>query len=132
MPTKFRLSSGIRGISYSSLWAAWKEIRKVLKRSSQRDVVDFIDYDIDPDTWINRLLLELQSGVYEPRRPERFPQGKSKGFSRTLTLPAVPDLVLYRAIIDHCYERGLKARRQRKHVYFEVAELKRIQDRAAD
>jgi hypothetical protein len=42
----------IPGINRTSLWKAWKAIRPQLKKSSIRDVVDFLEYDINPDVWI--------------------------------------------------------------------------------
>jgi hypothetical protein len=113
--------SGIQGISRSSLWAAWKSIRRELKKSTQRDVIDFIEFDINPDVWINRLVRDISSGRYEPQPPARFSLGKSNGFSRRMTMPAIPDLVLYRTIVDHLYRRA--RRRERKHVYFERAAI---------
>jgi hypothetical protein len=104
------------GISKSSLWSAWKSIRLELRKASIRDVVDYLDYDIDPDVWINRLRNKVSDGRYEPSVPLRFTLGKSNGFSRTMTFPCVPDLVLYRAITDAVHR---KARRyQQPHVYF--------------
>jgi hypothetical protein len=114
----------IRGISKTSLWKAWKAIRKELKRSSFRDVVDFLEYDIDPEVWIRRLLKQIQAGTYEPRTPVRYTVAKSLGFSRRMTLPAIPDLVLYRAIVDHLYRVAKK--REHKHVYFEVSSLSKV------
>ena len=125
--TRGRVASGIKGVGRTSLWSAWKVIRKNLHRSSIRDVVDFLDHDVDPDVWINRLIKELRSESYEPRKPERFPLAKSKGFSRTMTLPSIPDLVLYRAIVDYCYDRAIRGRREGKHVYFEQAVLSKVQ-----
>jgi len=114
----------IRGISKTSLWKAWKAIRKELKKSSLRDVVDFLEYDIDPEVWIRRLLKQIQAGTYEPRTPVRYTVAKSLGFSRKMTLPAIPDLVLYRAIVDHLYR--VAKRREHKHVYFEVSSLSKV------
>src|SRR4051812_45616378 len=99
------LPGAIRGITRSSLWKSWKLVRKELKNSSIRDVVDFLDYDVNPDVWIDRLLGQIASGDYDPDVPRRFTLGKSKGFSRTMALPSVPDLVLYRAIVDYIYGR---------------------------
>jgi hypothetical protein len=107
----------IKGIHRTALWKAWKAIRKELKHSSLRDVVDHVEYDIDPDVWINRLLRRIREGNYEPETPTRFLLGKSKGFSRRMTLPAIPDLVLYRAIVDHLYKK--MRRFEHRHVYFE-------------
>ena len=110
------MPGNIPRISPTSLWRSWKAVRKELKNSSIRDVVDFLEYDVDPDVWINRLLASISQGTYEPQPPRRFTLGKSKGFSRTMALPAVPDLVLYRALTDYIFEKAQK--RQRRHVYF--------------
>ncbi len=126
---KFRgrdlLPGPIRGITRTSLWKSWKDLRKELKKSSVRDIVDFIDFDVNPDVWINRLLARVASGSYEPEVPIRFTLGKSKGFSRTMTLPAVPDLVLYRTIVNYLYNRSRG--RHHKNVYFLQDTLTKIQ-----
>jgi len=100
-------------------------VRKELKNSSIRDVVDFLDYDVNPDVWINRLVNSIRQGTYEPDLPRRFTLGKSKGFSRTMTLPAVPDLVLYRALVDCIFQKA--KRRQHKHVYFLRGQVAAVQ-----
>jgi hypothetical protein len=114
----------ITGISRTSLWNAWKEIRKNLKHASVRDVIDFLEYDIDPNVWINRLLRQLREGSYEPSSPRRFSLAKSKGFSRIITVPAIPDLVLYRAVLDRLYASGRRA--EHKHVYFDRKRLFKV------
>ena len=108
----------MREITEHALWKSWKEIRKRLRRSSLRDVVDFIDYDVNPEVWIRRILRELRSGSYEPRKPHRFAIGKSKGFSRWMTLPYIPDLVLFHAISTCLVTRAQKRRRRHRNVYF--------------
>lgn len=106
----------VQGITKQTLWAAWKNIRKQLSRAMSRDVTDFFEYDIDPDWWIKQLLSEVDSGRYEPSRAYRFSVAKKMGFSRRMTQPSVPDLVLYRAAVDHIY---LKAKaKEKEHVYF--------------
>ena len=117
-------ASGIVGISKSSLWNAWKEVRRHLKRAPRRDVLDYLEYDIDPDVWINRLLRRLKTGEYTPEKPDRYPLAKSKGFNRIITVPAVPDLVLYRTIVDHLFRKARK--KQRKHVYFCQSTLSKV------
>jgi hypothetical protein len=120
--------ANIRGISRTSLWSAWKQIRRDLNNSSVRDVADFLDYDIAPDVWINTLLRQIRTGRYEPGAPYRFCLGKGNGFSRTMTLPNIPDLVLYRTIAEFIY---LKVRgREFKHVYFRRAKLAAAQREA--
>ena len=106
----------IQGITKHSLWAAWKNIRKQLGRASLRDVTDFFEYDIDPDWWIKQLLADVESGRYEPTTAHRFPVAKKMGFSRRMTQPSIPDLVLYRAAVDHLYSKAKRA--EQKHVYF--------------
>ncbi|HVA79504.1 MAG TPA: hypothetical protein VNF29_01110 [Candidatus Binataceae bacterium] len=96
---------------------------------SARDVVDFLEFDLEPDVWINRLLAELANGTYEPVPPQRYWIAKGNGFSRQMTLPGIPDLVLYRAIVDYLYR---KARyREHKHVYFDRRILHAAQAQAA-
>jgi hypothetical protein len=106
----------IVGISRSSLWQAWKEVRKTLPKSSRRDVIDYLEYDINPERWISQLLSDIGRGAYEPARPIRFELAKTKGFNRRMTLPAIPDLVLFRAVVDYLFSRV--RRREHKHVYF--------------
>lgn len=77
------MSERITGINRTALWLAWKEVRAAVREASIRDVVDFIDYDIEPDVWINRLLRQVSSGSYDPRAPLRFPLSKSRNFKRT-------------------------------------------------
>jgi hypothetical protein len=95
---------------------------------SNRDVIDFVDYDIDPDKWINVLLSQISSNRYEPATPTTFLLGKGNGFSRTMTQPAIPDLVLYRTIVDTIYLRAI--RRENAHVYFKRDALKAAQNTA--
>lgn len=123
------MTGGIKGINRSSLWNAWKLVRKQLAKASFRDVVDYLEYDIDPETWIRSLLREIAEGAYEPNTPVRYPLAKSKGFSRRMTLPQVRDLVLYRAIVDYLYAR--MKRREHRHVYFERGRLAKVSKEAA-
>ena len=123
------MPGNIPRISRTSLWRSWKAVRKELKNLSIRDVVDFLEYDVDPDVWINRLLASISQGTYEPQPPRRFTLGKSKGFSRTMALPAVPDLVLYRALTDYIFEKAQK--RQRRHVYFLRSQHAEVQRKIA-
>ena len=106
----------IQGVTRTALWKAWKDIRKDLTKLSVRDVVDYVDFDIHPEVWINQLLRRIDAGTYEPEPPERFTLAKSNGFSRTMTLPHIPDAVLYRAIADYLYSK-LKPR-ECKNVYY--------------
>ena len=43
-----------------SLWRSWKEVRQRIRESSLRDVVDFVEFDVEPDKWIARLLADLK------------------------------------------------------------------------
>jgi hypothetical protein len=124
------LPGPIRGITRTSLWRSWKAVRKELRNASIRDVVDFLDYDVNPNVWIDRLLARIASGEYDPEAPRRFTLGKSKGFSRNMTLPAVPDLVLYRTIVEHIFSRSRG--RKHKNVYFLRDELSKAQKAALD
>lgn len=113
----------ISGISRTSLWAAWKEVRTEVRNSTIRDVIDFLDYDIEPDVWVGRLLRQIKAGTYEPQTPLRFTLAKSGGFKRRLTLPAVPDIVLFRAIANFVHRKA--QRQQQPHVYYRRIDLQR-------
>lgn len=113
----------ITGISKTSLWGAWKEVRIEVKNSTIRDVVDFLDYDIDPDIWIGRLLRQVKTGGYEPQTPLRFTLAKSGGFKRRLTFPSVPDIVLFRAVANFVHTKA--QRQQQPHVYYRRIDLQR-------
>lgn len=115
------MTGRIIGVTKTSLWLAWKEIRAELRNATVRDVIDFLDYDIEPDVWITRLLRHISSGAYEPSAPLRFPLAKSPSFKRILTFPAIPDLVLYRAIADYIHQRARKY--QQPHVYYRRADF---------
>lgn len=106
----------IQGITKKSLWTSWKNVRKQLSRTFIRDVTDFVEYDIDPDWWIKRLLSDIEAGRYEPATVHRYSVAKKMGFSRCMTFPSIPDLVLYRAVVDQLYAKA--KRREKKHVYF--------------
>jgi hypothetical protein len=102
----------------------------MLRDSSVRDVIDYLEYDVDPDVWIKRLLRQIETGTYVPSVPVRFTLAKSNGFTRTMTVPSVPDATLYRALVDGFYRR--LRRYEVKHAYFERAALDAVQREAAD
>lgn len=114
----------VPGISRTTLWAAWKAVRQQVRHFEHRDPADYLEYDIDPDVWINRLLRQIASGEYAPHAPKRYSVAKANGFSRTITLPYIPDLTLYRAIVDYLFRRGQY--QQKKHVYFQQATLSKV------
>lgn len=101
-------------------------IRKELRNTSIRDIIDYVDYDVDPDKWIQRLLVQISNGRYEPQTPFRFTLAKSCGFSRTMTQPSIPDLVLYRTIVDSIYIKAIK--KEHIHVYFKREQLSQAQN----
>jgi len=123
------MPGAISGISKTSLWAAWKEVRAEVRNSTVRDIVDFLDYDIQPDVWISRLLAQIVAGTYEPQTPLRFALAKSGGFRRRLTFPAIPDIVLFRAIANFVHTKAL--RQQQPHVYYRRIDLQRAVQNAA-
>jgi hypothetical protein len=123
---------GVPGVSRTSLWKSWKEIRKKLRDSSLRDVIDWVEFDLEPEKWIRQLLADVNDGRYEPRRPTRFALGKSKGLSRWMTLPSVPDLVLFHALATRIVERAQRRRRKYRHVYFMRDRISAVQKKAEE
>lgn len=124
------MSGRIPGISRSSLWASWKDVRSQLKHSRLRDVIDYLDYDIDPEVWFKRILRQVANGTYEPSVPRRFCLAKSSGFKRTLTLPHIPDLALFGAIASFVHRKA--KRHQQPHVYYRRADLQGAMNPAAN
>lgn len=82
---------------------------------------------IDPEKWIRALLLDLQNGSYHPNAPRRFPLGKSKGFSRWMTLPDIRDLVVFHAIDTRVVPRALRHHKIPEHVYFHRDQITKAQ-----
>lgn len=115
------MAGQVTGVTKTALWLAWKEVRGELRNATVRDIADFLDFDIEPDVWINRLLRQVSSGAYEPRSPRRFPLAKTSSFKRVLTFPEIPDLVLFRAIADYVHDRAKK--QQQPHVYYRRSDL---------
>ena len=103
-------------INRGTLWNAWKAVRKQLSRASIRDVTDYVEFDIDPDCWINRLVSDIEDDSYQPGNPYRYTLAKNLGLSREMTFPRIPDLVLYRAITKCIYAKVRQ--REGQHVYF--------------
>jgi hypothetical protein len=61
----------------------------------RRDVIDFLEYDINPKVWIRRLFDEIRDGNYNPETPIRFYIAKSNGFKRQVTRASIPDAALF-------------------------------------
>lgn len=131
-PFELAPHGGMRHITKSRLWKSWKEIRKRLRYGQLRDIVDHIDYDVNPDTWITRVHHQINTGSYEPSRPTRFSIGKSRGFSRWMTFPEIPDLVLFHAICTMVVERAQKRRRKHSNVYFARDQIDKARRRIHD
>lgn len=123
-------SLGIQGITLRTLWASWRSIRTELKKATVRDVVDYLEYDLNPNKWMLQVLRQLAAGTYEPKPPQLFYLAKSRGFRRLMTMPQIPDLVVYRTCADYLYKRT--KRLEHKHVYFERSKLRRMQERVAE
>ena len=104
------------GLTRTDLWKAWKNVRKLLRSASRRDVTDYFEFDVDPDQWISKAIKDIREGRYEPEAPYRFSLAKSMGFVRRMTMPRIRDLVIYRAITDRVL---LRIRRSPgEHVHF--------------
>lgn len=107
-------------VTARNLRTTWSELRKEMRRVRFRDVVDWLEYDANPEVWIRRLVDTLKSGSYEPRSPRRLRLAKSNGFSRTITVPSIEDAVLLRLLVNYLFDKV--EHRQCKHVYFDQAQ----------
>ncbi|HEY8994248.1 MAG TPA: RNA-directed DNA polymerase [Lacunisphaera sp.] len=117
------------GITRRSLLKSWILLRKSMRQVYRRDVVDFLEYDINPDVWIKRLFEDIRDGHYQPETPARFNIAKSNGFKRQVTRACIPDAVLYRTIVDLIYQPF--TRYKVKHAYFARNELSEVQAQIA-
>ena len=118
------------GVTKTALWASWKEVRGRARALSLRDIVDFAEFDIEPEKWINQLLSDLQYGRYQPAQPQRFALAKSKGFSRWMTQPDIRDVVLFHCLATRVAERASHTRRKPRHVYFMRDRISKAQQAA--
>jgi hypothetical protein len=103
-------------ITRALLLRAWKEVRGTLMRYSFRDALDFVEYDIDPEKWITRLVYSLRDGTYRPHPASVGYLTKSaNGFRRQMSYPDIPDLTLYYALALLLYRRS---KRQEQAIAF--------------
>jgi Reverse transcriptase (RNA-dependent DNA polymerase) len=89
------------------LLRAWKEVRGSIMRYSYRDALDHVEYDIEPEKWISRLIATVRDGTYRPHPATIGYLTKStSGFRRQMSYPDLPDLTLYYALSLHLYRRS--------------------------
>jgi len=117
------------GITKRTLLKSWVLLRKSMRQMYSRDVIDFLEYDINPNVWIRRLFENIRDGHYQPETPARFNIAKSNGFKRQVTRACIPDAVLYRNVVDLIYAPFNKYKV--KHAYFARSELSELRDQIA-
>jgi hypothetical protein len=81
-------------------------LRVELTKAPFRDCVDFIEFDLDSERWLRSLSSSVVSGAYRPQEPTRREAAKGNGVYRTITSPAIDDLLVYRHIADYVYEQA--------------------------
>jgi len=89
--------------SMPRLRRTWKELRKELARTGTRDCVDYLDIDTDSERWLSKIRQAVISGGYTPQHPAWFEAAKRIGAYRTLTRPALRDILVFRHICDAIY-----------------------------
>ena len=65
-----------------------------------RDTLDFLDFNIDLDSNIKKLILEIESLNYHPKKPYLHQSPKSKGISRPTVGFDISDALVYRFCIE--------------------------------
>lgn len=92
--------------SLGRLRSTWKALRKELTRVPDRDCIDYLEFDMTSPERLRRLQRKLLSGTYQPQHPSRREAAKSQGAFRTITWPAIEDVVVFRLLCDFLYERA--------------------------
>ena len=82
-------------------------LRNEVREVRARDVIDWGDWFFDLDRSLPVLRQEVLDGVLAPSPPTRFEFPKSKGSYRTITVPNMRDVLVYRHIADVVLHRAL-------------------------
>ncbi|MEO7733088.1 MAG: RNA-directed DNA polymerase [Kofleriaceae bacterium] len=90
--------------SMPKLRRTWKQLRKELARTGTRDCIDYLDIDTDSERWLSKTRKVVLSGAYTPQHPAWFEVAKRNGAYRTVTRPALRDILVFRHICDGIYD----------------------------
>ena len=90
--------------SMPKLRRTWKQLRKELARTGTRDCIDYLDIDTDSERWLSKTRKAVLSGAYTPQHPSWFEVAKRNGAYRTVTRPALRDVLVFRHICDGIYD----------------------------
>jgi hypothetical protein len=95
--------------SLPRLKATWKELRKELSKVQVRDCLDYLEIDLESESWLRQTRDKILNGTYHPQHPGRFEVAKSNGAFRVITLPGIQDVLVYRHICNDIYRRAKPA-----------------------
>ncbi|WP_437731428.1 hypothetical protein [Sorangium sp. So ce1335] len=85
------------------LLKTWSRLCKEFHKHYVRDCIDHLDMQASASRWIRALWHSLRDGSYYPTNPDRAEESKSRGAFRTLTVPILTDVLVYRHIADAIY-----------------------------
>ena len=83
-----------------ALRRTWKVLRKELRQTTVRDVVDWVDWSVSVEASLEQIHRDVLEGRYQPAAFTRMESGKSRGAYRVLTALNVKDALVYRHLCD--------------------------------
>lgn len=95
-----------------------KKIYKRMKKHSKcfssliiRDVLDYLDYEINLNKNLEELIFEVNQSMYHPQKPYMHLSPKNKGINRPTVIFDIKDALVYRfknSVDGDFYEKWIK------------------------
>lgn len=90
--------------SRDNLRKTWRALRRELRRTVARDVIDWTDWALTIESSLDLIRDQVLDGEYEPRPATRIEVGKSRGAYRVVTALNVRDALVFRVVCDRALE----------------------------
>jgi reverse transcriptase-like protein len=87
-----------------------RDLRQEVTKIRARDIVDWADWFVVQERSLTELRRSVLDGTYTPSPPSRYESPKRKGAYRTITVPSIRDMIVYRHIADEALRRGLSGK----------------------
>lgn len=89
------------------LRSTWRSLRKELRSTIARDVIDWTDWALTIDHSLSSISESVIAGEYRPRPATLIEAGKSKGACRVISALNVRDALVFRVVCDRALELAL-------------------------
>ena len=87
-------------LSYGNFDKSWKRLTKKFDRLIVKDTMDYLDFNVDLKKNLWRIIKDIQSYKYSPKKPYLHPSPKTKGVSRVTVVLDIVDALIYRYCIE--------------------------------